>query len=234
MTLVKTLATIALAMVCLPFACHADVLQTRSAGNITLPTNARTNVTILTMTLPAAGSYWAVAKASFINWTGQEDYLRCGLSMNGVSLDSAVTAAGGQIAPSAATVVTEAKVTTTLANQTLSVLCSHDHALAGIYVDGGASLVVTSSPAGPVGNMGVAGATGQTGPASSTTGICASVNASIPTSQSCSSMCAAGKLLSQVQAVGTCSVATQNNPCSANGYVGPYGVYTGACCVCHS
>jgi hypothetical protein len=239
MTLAKPLAVLAVlaaTLAGLPPGCRADVLEARSPAAVTLQTNAFVNTNLLSMTLPAAGQYWAVAKASAVNWTGQEDYTRCGMSLNHVVLDAAVTAIGGAVAPPAATLFTEAKVTTTAPNQVLTVDCSHDHALAGIYVDGGASLELTSSPPGPPGDAGATGARGVTGPTSSTFGVCASVNPALPTSQSCG--CPAGKLLAQVQSAATCTVATQSGPCSASGNVAPGGPgspsYAGACCVCHS
>jgi hypothetical protein len=235
---IKRLACLALLAAAAPACFAATVVQGRSTADVYLSNLANVAVPIVSVTLPAAGQYVAIGRASIVNWTGLEDDTRCGLALAGVPLDTAVTATGGPRAPSAAGIATEAKVTATAANQVLTLQCSHDHVVSGIKADGGAELVASDTlpgPKGPAGTKGMTGPPGDHGIDTATTlAICAGVNASNPTSQSCS--CANGKQIARQDSVGTCTAAGQSGSCSANGYVAPNfgGSYIAACCTCGS
>jgi hypothetical protein len=229
------IARAALALACMPPVCHADVLEARSAANIAFSALGGSNMQVVSTPLLAAGQYRAVGKVSVGNSTGREDYTRCGIALDGVLLDSSFTAVGGLNAPSAATIFTEARVTTTTPNHSVSVLCSHDHSFAGIVAQAGASLEVSNSPAGPQGDQGIPGPPGLVGlPGAATFGICVGVNAQSPTSAYCS--CPSGKQISNVTTAGTCTAVAQSGSCSAIGHVPMNGgaVYTAACCTCNS
>ncbi len=236
MTIARSIFRAALALACLPLAAQADVLEARSPYDLPLAPNG-SDLTVLSLPLPAAGQYRAVGKVSLANPSGHEDYTRCGIMVDASLLDSSVTVIGGANAPSVATVVTQARVTTTTPNHTVSVHCSHDHFLTGIVAQAGVSLELSTAPAGPKGDPGAAGDPGATGaPGEASFGVCVGVNAANPTSAYC--YCPGGKTVSQVFSAGTCSVVAQSGSCSANGWVPPAavgtGVYTAACCACNS
>jgi hypothetical protein len=235
MTIARFITRAALALACLPFAAQADVLEARSTYEVALPSHG-SDIAVLVLPLPAAGQYRAVAKVSLSSPGSIEDYARCGVMVDGSLLDSSVTVIGGN-APSVATLVTQARVTTTTPNHTVSVHCSHDNYAYAIVALAGASLELSTAAAGPKGDPGAAGNPGQAGaPGEASFGICVGVNAANPTSAYCS--CPGGKTVSQVFSAGTCSVVAQSGSCSASGWVPPgppgSGTYVAACCACDS
>jgi hypothetical protein len=107
-------------------------------------------VTILSVTVPA-GTWIVHAKANPVSF-GAADYVRCRIMVGTSQKDAGATLLGnaapgptGEMGPSVATIALQT-VTTTTASKVFMLDCQHDFPTPGIYVDPGASLIVSKAP----------------------------------------------------------------------------------------
>lgn len=230
---------------------EAAILEQRTTAATQLGPAGGVVVKVLELTVPT-GQWLVTAKGSVVNW-GAKEYVRCGLSVAGSIADSSTTVVGqaGAADPPAATIFTQARVAAT-APTVVTFACSHDAAIAGIKLDGGASLVATDAdlgaqgPAGPAGPAGATGPTGMRGPPGplgpvgppgptirTSVAVCASPTGG-PNPISASCQCPAKTLVTSNTMI--CTVTSDTGPCTANGFIDPVShiAYTPACCVCGS
>ena len=121
-----------------------------TTASVDLSDDSGVSVTVKSVVIPA-GTWLITAKATAVNFS-EADYVRCQILVNGVQKDDAATLVGnaapgptGELGPSAAEIVLQAAVTTTVA-RTFALACFHDFETSGIYVDPQASIMVSTAP----------------------------------------------------------------------------------------
>jgi hypothetical protein len=221
----------------------AAVFEERSIAGTTLSSTGGVLTPVVQLTLPA-GTYAAVGKATVVNWS-QGDYARCGIRVDGQVIDGATTVVGEQSGfPAAATIVAQAKLLLNV-SKVVELVCQHDQSQPGIFVDPGASLVVTDTSqgggtVGPAGPRGPAGPTGPQGP-QGPQGPKGDKGAPVNTYTACadgsigqSGYCSCnGRTLTLITTQSSCSVTSDTNgSCTGKGFVYNGQPYNGACCVC--
>jgi hypothetical protein len=121
-----------------------------TTASVDLSNDSGVAVTVKSVVIPA-GTWLITAKATAVNFS-EADYVRCQILVNGLQKDAAATLVGnaapgptGELGPSAAEIVLQAAVTTTV-TRTFALACSHDFETSGIYVDPQASIMVSTAP----------------------------------------------------------------------------------------
>jgi hypothetical protein len=155
--MVKKLSVIAAALVGVAAATTASatgaVYFKSTNASVDLSDDSGVPVTIESVVIPA-GSWLVTAKANPVNFS-QADYVRCRILVAEVQKDVGATLVGnaapgptGEVGPSVAEIMLQAVVTTTAARR-FALACTHDFSTSGIYLDPGASILISTAP-GPL------------------------------------------------------------------------------------
>jgi hypothetical protein len=119
----------------------AEAIERRTTAAFQLAAAGGAQQVVFEVNVPA-GTWIITAKASVVSW-GPADYVRCGLRANGAFLDGSTGMIGEAGGMPAVTTLYNQSLTSITGATRIALVCWHDFAIAGEFLDPGASLIIS-------------------------------------------------------------------------------------------